>query len=361
MNRSRKHHHLLTPLKMNDLLALSNNNPLELVESCDPAAMAINASNSPEMLQKLEKFAKDLINYLELVKNRSKMQVRLETKPDEKSIITLDDSDSEVRKMAETETSNEKKNSRYPKVARNANEKKVSKRVQACISKGRKRKKSDSSSEGCDDHIKDQWLQEDLKDDESLLSFDTEKKSQSEVSCTPLEIVSISRKQSSIRKCSRESNHCEEGIDTRFSVGHTRKILNENIAKLGFQAKFGQSVVSCLRKKISHITLSDKWNFLPKTTNEKLQYYLGEGERRLSLASPFNPRTDKQDKNGIPVFWNYSSTHKCHYIGHYRCVAFNRYLNECILKKGKNRQALLEFEFVRFNEVLNHKLSILES
>ena len=134
------------------------------------------------------------------------------------------------------------------------------------------------------------------------------------------------------------------------SLGRTRQQLNLYQKKIGLTSPFGQGVMSKNGLNVSHITLSDKWNLCPKDYNEPLQWWVGEGPNRLSLASPLNPK-NKQQK-GIPVFFackEKNTAALCHYIGHWKCVKFQK-LNQTQNFKNKVRQALLEFEFVEFNE-----------
>jgi len=195
--------------------------------------------------------------------------------------------------------------------------------------------------------------------DGSLLSLNISQENSilsGKVNDVPLQIEFTQQNQILDVKNRSPSPDIGEETKLRYSIGHNRKTLNVNISELGLTAMFGQSVVSSRDKIVSHITLSDKWNYLPRDPREVLKYYLGEGPRRLSLASSLDPSINKQKLCGIPVFWCCLRNSKCHYIGHYRCVEFTRGLQNCV-EKGRKRQALINFQHVKFDEVLAEKLS----
>jgi len=148
----------------------------------------------------------------------------------------------------------------------------------------------------------------------------------------------------------------------RRSEGQPRSLLNKRLRSLGLTCAFGQPVVSSNGPRISHLTLNSKWNDLPFTEQDCLQYWLGDGAKRLSLASPLDPARYIQHDTGIPIFWAVNSNEpggaRCYYVGHWICVRF--YLfdqtqnndERKMIHKKKDRQALLEFDFVRFDENL---------
>lgn len=145
------------------------------------------------------------------------------------------------------------------------------------------------------------------------------------------------------------------------STGRTRMALNERLPKLGLKSSFGQGVVSGKEGTISHLTLSSKWNNLPYHDGERLQWYVGEGPIRLKKASPLDPLLHAQDDGGVPIFWavkQLGGGDLCHYIGHWVCVRFERLAqaaneDEKMIFKKEGRSALLEFEFVTFDDELD--------
>jgi hypothetical protein len=158
----------------------------------------------------------------------------------------------------------------------------------------------------------------------------------------------------------------------KISEGRTRVELSKHIARLGLRAKFSQGAASTYKKNpldksnISHITLNSGWNHLPKNESESLEWWLGEGNRRLQLVSSLDPTQYKQSKRGIPIFWaekrpgGKKGGDPCHYVGHYRCVQLHHCTRPTIMK-GEPRQALLEFQFVRFDENLAARIADLPS
>jgi len=164
------------------------------------------------------------------------------------------------------------------------------------------------------------------------------------------------------RKLARGSKGDLADSTLRHSVGRTRKTLNMNLDFLGLTANFCLGVISKRgSQRVSHITLSSKWNNLPRNTEETLEWWLGEGKRRINLASPLDPSKYEQPREGLPVFWARKQAAQgsalCHYIGHFRCIKFQK----CSLAmKGEPRQALIEFAFVKFNESLAEKIASLK-
>jgi len=142
------------------------------------------------------------------------------------------------------------------------------------------------------------------------------------------------------------------------SVGRTRAELNSCLEYLGIRAKFGMTLVSRKDGVMSHLTFAERWNDLPQTKEEKLEFWLGEGLGRLRLAAPLNPLIKYQPEAGLPIFWACASSQKggalCHYVGHFRCINFVH--SEATLK-GKKRQVLLEFEFAKYDHLLGQKIS----
>jgi len=49
----------------------------------------------------------------------------------------------------------------------------------------------------------------------------------------------------------------------------------------------------------------------------------------------------------------------CHYIGHWRCIRFQR--NLPCQQKSKQRQALIEFRFAKFDNSLANKIACIAS
>jgi hypothetical protein len=140
----------------------------------------------------------------------------------------------------------------------------------------------------------------------------------------------------------------------RRSVGQTRFVLNQRLSRLGLSFKFSQGVVAQKGGNISHLTLGQGWNFLPLEKNDRLQWWVGEGPKRLVLASPLDP--GRYAQTSIPIFWAMPAKEGgalCHYVGHWMCVRF-AHAKTVITKKP--RQALLEFQFERFDDVLSKKM-----
>lgn len=146
------------------------------------------------------------------------------------------------------------------------------------------------------------------------------------------------------RKQSMDYKGDLEGSRLSRSVGRTRKILNVYLKDLGLTAKFSNAAIAKHRNAISHITLDHKWNDLPFNRHEPLKWWIGEGASRLAWASVLDPSQHEQPAQGVPVFWatNPGNEGLCHYIGHFRCIKFER-LTAII--KNKPRQALLQFAF----------------
>lgn len=137
--------------------------------------------------------------------------------------------------------------------------------------------------------------------------------------------------------------------------GLTREQLNKNLKELGLKAKFAMSVVSCRHGQISHLTFNSAWNELPYTKDQTFKFWMGEGARRLSIATPLDPATNPE-QDPVPIFWaqKRSSPALCHYIGHFRCVNFDT--TQKVMLKGERRQALLEFKLVEFKNEMEQKL-----
>jgi hypothetical protein len=136
--------------------------------------------------------------------------------------------------------------------------------------------------------------------------------------------------------------------------------LNKHLNKLGLAACFHQTVISKRGNDVSHVTLNYKWNNLPRTESETLEWWLGEGPQRVTLASPLDPLL--HDQRPIPIFWaaasqgkNKSGGDRCHYVGHFRCIRFNKVKTASV--KRKLRQALIEFEFVEFDKGLSQAMT----
>jgi hypothetical protein len=139
------------------------------------------------------------------------------------------------------------------------------------------------------------------------------------------------------------------GSELQRSVGRTRAQLNRHVTGLGLSARFGMTLVSKRNGVVSHLSFSQTWNDLPKTTEDKLELWLGEGTGRLALARPLHPLEYVQPEEGLPIFWACKANQKggdlCHYVGHFRSVDF---IESEVVFKGKTRQALFEFKFVRY-------------
>jgi hypothetical protein len=144
------------------------------------------------------------------------------------------------------------------------------------------------------------------------------------------------------------------------SVGRTRVVLNKYLDSLCLVAKFGMGVVSKQGNRVSHLTLNNTWNYLPRTQDETLEWWLREGAHRLTLASPLDPSIQKQPKEGIPIFWACDNNRQggalCHYIGHFRCIGLTK-TDTAVMMLEYARQALIEFEFIKFDESLTRRIS----
>jgi hypothetical protein len=143
------------------------------------------------------------------------------------------------------------------------------------------------------------------------------------------------------------------------SVGKTRKVLNEHLELLGLTAKFGMGVVSKQGNRVSHLTLNNAWNHLPQNRDETLEYWLGEGTQRLTLVSPLDPSIQKQPEKGCPIFWACDTKHGgalCYYVGHFRCIGLTK-TDAPIMMLKNARQALIEFEFIKFDMDLAARIS----
>ena len=148
------------------------------------------------------------------------------------------------------------------------------------------------------------------------------------------------------------------------SVGLTRAALNQHIKELGLTTKFGQGAISKTGNIVSHVTLSPKYQYLPYSSHEKLQMWLGVGKNRWKFAIPLSPKSSDppQHHPAIPIFWaakphgKGTGAHLCHYVGNFRCVKFEKW-DEIQLKMDSPRQALLEFKFVSFDQNIAIKMA----
>ena len=144
----------------------------------------------------------------------------------------------------------------------------------------------------------------------------------------------------------------------RTSLGRTRERLNQRLDDLpGLHSVFGQTVVSGKASEggVSHLTFNiELWNDLPADESVPFQWWLGEGEVRLRLASLINPEERPQPEGGVPVFFAHKRKKGgalCHYGGHFTTRSFQR-LDKSRVFKGIARQALIELAFHRFDERL---------
>ena len=147
------------------------------------------------------------------------------------------------------------------------------------------------------------------------------------------------------------------------SVGHTRKVLDKNLETLGLHAQFGNKSISKYAdgKRVSHITLNKEKDNLPYDESKTIEYCLNAGRYSLTLAEPLDPNENPQCDQGVPFFWaekmaeETDKPSKCYYIGNYKCVSFER--TPTFMHKGTKRQALLDFNFVFYDQHLADKLS----
>ena len=100
----------------------------------------------------------------------------------------------------------------------------------------------------------------------------------------------------------------------------------------------------------------DKWNDLPRDESVPFEWWLGEGEKRLQLASAINPAVKEQPAGGVPLFFahvvrGHAGGALCQYFGHFTTRSF-RTLKEIQDFKGKLRQAKIELVFDHFDERL---------
>lgn len=139
------------------------------------------------------------------------------------------------------------------------------------------------------------------------------------------------------------------------SEGRTRKVLNANLAKLGLTAKFSMGVVSKRGARVSHLTLHHNWNDLPRDSTETMEWWLGEGPKRLALASALDPSKCRQ--SSVAVFWAERKTNGaglCHYVGHFECIGIEPIR---VTFKGEPRQALIELRFCQFDTELANSIA----
>lgn len=144
------------------------------------------------------------------------------------------------------------------------------------------------------------------------------------------------------------------------SYGRTRTQLNRNLKDLGLSALFGVPIVSSSGGVISHITLNEKWNYLPRKKENCLELWLGEGETRVSRVRCLDPSYVIQSGEGVPIFWACASKKKggdlCYYVGHFRCTSF---VKVEVMMKNRRRQALLKFEFLKFHGNVANTISLI--
>lgn len=124
---------------------------------------------------------------------------------------------------------------------------------------------------------------------------------------------------------------------------------------LGLSASFVQGkAIATKNDEVSHIVLDQKWDELPYNRHETLKLWIRQGVSRLEPATLLDPSKHEQPAQGIPFFWKLNEG-PYHYIGHYRSVNFEE--REAVVKNTQ-RQALLEFEFVKHDESVDAKMSL---
>jgi len=87
----------------------------------------------------------------------------------------------------------------------------------------------------------------------------------------------------------------------------------------------------------------------------------------LTKALPLDPA--QKEQMPIPIFWaekRAKGGSLCSYVGHFKCVKFDRKMKEDekrkVVYEYKNAaQALLEFEFVKFDTELADKLTAIHA
>ena len=147
------------------------------------------------------------------------------------------------------------------------------------------------------------------------------------------------------------------------SVGHTCKVLDQNLKTLGLRAPFGKKSISKYAdgKRVSHITLNKEKDNLPYDESKTIEYCLNASPYSLKVAEPLDPNENPQCDRGVPFFWaekmaeETDKASKCYYIGNYKCVSFERI--PTFMHKGTERQAVLDFNFVLYDQQLADKLS----
>ena len=151
----------------------------------------------------------------------------------------------------------------------------------------------------------------------------------------------------------RDDSTCTSVL--RRSAGRTRDQLNRHLGALGLSARFGVPVVSAREGALSHLTLNDTWNRLPRHEGETFEWWLGAGAGRLRLARHLDPDTCTQPRGGVPLFWAESAGASggaiCRYVGHFACVHFWM-LGKSIEYLERSRQALIELAFDHYDERL---------
>jgi hypothetical protein len=172
-------------------------------------------------------------------------------------------------------------------------------------------------------------------------------------------------KPSSGRVCTDFDDNCA----LKYSVGRTRAQLTKHIDRLKLNAAFGTAPISSRKNKVSHITLSSSFHYLPQNQSETLEFWLEEGIKKLVTALILDPAYFKQDD--IPIFWarpnsnniqhrkKHGSGELCHYIGHYRCISFRKIEDQAKYVKFRFRtcQAVIDFQFQHYCERLHNQIA----
>ena len=145
------------------------------------------------------------------------------------------------------------------------------------------------------------------------------------------------------------------------SVGRTRAVFNECLDILCLMAKFGMGVVCKQGNRVSHLTLNrTTLGIICPGDTTKLA-------RRRNPASDFDIPVgsfhSKQPEEVVPIFWACDNKHGgalCHYVGHYRYIGLTKTDSAVMLLKNA-RQALIEFEFIQFDESLAQRFPICQN
>lgn len=359
---------------------MATENDFKSLLNYDPASVAIRAANDREALQKLRGFAESLLKYVNLVQQQTGADVASSAPVAAVAAVTPP---SRAAALVTPQRQQEHATSSTNRIVEEATASTALVAVKTEEESSADNEHRETEEEvipdeivSQDDEELQQWnvgssggrkrLREEEEVEEETAADEEQRGEGKTAATTAFASAPPESEERRPHKLARGHSGSLKTSELRRSVGKTRTTLNKHLRELGLTSPFAVSAISKKGQKVSHVTLNTKWNLIPKNETEPLEWWLGEGPSRLNLASPLDPSQFEQSARGIPIFWACPPTKgkgggdRCHYIGHYRCVEFQRFATP-ILVKDKARQALIGFQFVRFNETMAERIAELSS